>query len=367
MSRLTRLDYDGCSESLSWPPTEFAWEDEAVLDLLSPLEQAISVPAEACCRFGDIRTENKEENILDEEGIEETNDLDDAAAAVAAVELKCTASSDHSDGLPVSNHMFNDSIHSDVFFVCKSSDVNLVDVTDGSCSKYSVSFHDGDSARNGNEVLGFSMGDEVLSKAPVGEVNDSVKRDMTSGAKSENFFMLNCNEHVGDSTGKEKEECLAVKPEIEYISSEEPDGVISEDFTMSDDYTDVEQDEDVHSEEMEDDVEGRLSVILREARNNAKTAKLELRTRLKNELAERHESLDAGMRGKLRSRREAAVSRHNKNEYATQLELALRNVLKENCYLRRSRRRRRRHCHDDDDHSCDRRYRTHVSNTPSSD
>lgn len=89
----------------------------------------------------------------------------------------------------------------------------------------------------------------------------------------------------------------------------------------------------------------RINDLLVEARENANRQKLELREKLKRELAEQQSTLDPEMRGKLRSRREAAVSRLNKNAYSTQLEHAIRKVVLENMKLRRedgrSKRRRR--------------------------
>lgn len=80
-------------------------------------------------------------------------------------------------------------------------------------------------------------------------------------------------------------------------------------------------------------VESASKALLGKAREAAEATKLRLRGELKAELAKRRGSLTVEQRSKLRSRREAAVSRQNKIAYADQLEILVRSLVHENVRL----------------------------------
>lgn len=80
-------------------------------------------------------------------------------------------------------------------------------------------------------------------------------------------------------------------------------------------------------------VESASEALLGKAREAAEATKLRLRGELKAELAKRRGSLTVEQRSKLRSRREAAVSRQNKIAYADQLEILVRSLVHENVRL----------------------------------
>jgi hypothetical protein len=73
--------------------------------------------------------------------------------------------------------------------------------------------------------------------------------------------------------------------------------------------------------------------LLDVARTTAAKAKLELRKSLKADLSKRKSTLTVEQRSKLRSRREAAVSRQNKIAYASQLEVLVRTLVHNNLKL----------------------------------
>jgi hypothetical protein len=75
-------------------------------------------------------------------------------------------------------------------------------------------------------------------------------------------------------------------------------------------------------------------VYLQRARAGAKASKLRLRGALKVELEKWHNVLTVSERGKLRSRREAAVSRQNKVQYANELEAIVCELVRDNRRLR---------------------------------
>lgn len=80
-------------------------------------------------------------------------------------------------------------------------------------------------------------------------------------------------------------------------------------------------------------VNAASEALLGKAKDAAEATKLRLRGELKADLAKRRGSLSVEQRSKLRSRREAAVSRQNKIAYADQLEILVRSLVHENVRL----------------------------------
>lgn len=351
---------DECEESMNWPLVELTWENEEVLEFLSPLEQATSSSVNLSYPAGDVQIEKKEEEI------EEHDDFEVTAAALAAVELKCKGTTTEANGTihdcGVSSNLGD-----------KSEDFKVVDTEE---SRNCVSNDGDDGLRNeswsdslSNEVFGREKRENdlyvdmnnarrpvllprkmekveiaITTKSNKFEWEDNKRFDKIGTLqvpKSEAAFIASdapcSDECIESSYGKANSNLKALDGEC--LSSEDYELTSSDEFTGSDENSEFEI-EDVA--DLDEDVNECFGEVLREARNKAEAAKLELRRRLKSELAEQHDALDAQTRGKLRSRREAAVSRHNKNEYATQLEIALRKIIMENCAFRRARRPRRR-------------------------